>query len=146
MAHKTTTRKKTTKPEQRGWSVTSRQNMMSCHPDLVRVLNAALQTSPHDFRVICGHRGKEAQNEAYDSGNSKVRFPHSKHNSYPSRAFDFIPLPLDWENLEMFVEVGQHFEAVAAEMGIDLRWGGDWDRDGDWKDERFFDGGHVELM
>jgi peptidoglycan L-alanyl-D-glutamate endopeptidase CwlK len=27
-----------------------------------------------------------------------------------------------------------------------MRWGGDWDGDGDTKDERFFDGPHFELV
>ena len=26
------------------------------------------------------------------------------------------------------------------------RWGGDWDRDGDFKDEKFMDGNHFEMQ
>jgi peptidoglycan L-alanyl-D-glutamate endopeptidase CwlK len=35
---------------------------------------------------------------------------------------------------------------VAHELGIKIRWGGDWDQDGEWKDERFVDMPHYELL
>ena len=34
---------------------------------------------------------------------------------------------------------------LAAEMGIDLRWGGDWDSDGNQIEHAFWDGVHFEL-
>ena len=35
---------------------------------------------------------------------------------------------------------------VASQMGIKIRWGGDWDRDTDLSDNRFNDLPHFELM
>ena len=31
-------------------------------------------------------------------------------------------------------------------MTYAVRWGGDWDGDGDWRDERFLDMPHYELV
>lgn len=130
----------------RGWSRTSLRNMESIRPELRRVLEAALPTAPYDFKVICGHRGRAEQDRAYAEGRSKLKFPRSKHNAYPSNAVDLIPLPLNWEDVDMFVETAQHILAVAEELGVSMRWGGDWDMDGDWKEHAFFDGPHFELL
>jgi len=35
---------------------------------------------------------------------------------------------------------------AAADLGIQIRWGGDWDCDGDTGDENHFDGPHFELV
>ena len=34
---------------------------------------------------------------------------------------------------------------IAKRKGIKLRWGGDWDRDGELSDNRFNDLGHLEI-
>ena len=44
-----------------------------------------------DCTVIEGYRGKEKQNEAFDKGNSKLKFPNGKHNQSPSIAVDIAP-------------------------------------------------------
>jgi hypothetical protein len=31
-------------------------------------------------------------------------------------------------------------------LNTDNRWGGDWDKDGDYKDESFLDGNHFEMQ
>jgi peptidoglycan L-alanyl-D-glutamate endopeptidase CwlK len=35
--------------------------------------------------------------------------------------------------------------AAAAELGVSLRWGGDWDGDGSRRDHSFIDLPHFEL-
>jgi len=35
---------------------------------------------------------------------------------------------------------------IAHRRGIKLRWGGDWDRDLDFSDQRFYDLYHFELV
>jgi hypothetical protein len=35
---------------------------------------------------------------------------------------------------------------IAHEMGVKIRWGGDWDSDGEIKDNSFDDLVHVELI
>jgi peptidoglycan L-alanyl-D-glutamate endopeptidase CwlK len=97
-----------------------------------------------DFTVIEGHRGREAQNTAFAEGNSKLRFPHSKHNQIPSLAFDFIPYPFNgWSDLDGFTKIGHMMLGIGAvlkEYGLienDLIYGGDW--------ESFNDYPHIEL-
>ena len=53
-----------------------------------------------DCSVLCGHRGEEDQNKAYDSGNSKVKWPNGRHNKKPSIAVDVAPYPIDWKDRE----------------------------------------------
>lgn len=121
----------------------------TCHPDLQRVLNAAIADGP-DFTILCGHRGAAEQAEACAKGLSKAPWPTSKHNALPSLAVDIAPYPIDWNDYARFRALADHILAHAARLGIRLRWGGDWDgdgltaRDGD-KDERLIDLPHFEL-
>lgn len=131
------------------FSTASRRQLATCDPKLQRVLEEAIQF--YDFTIIEGHRGKEAQNAAYAKGTSKVRFPHGKHNSLPSRAVDLAPYPIDWSNnqkaLERFVYLAGVVMCCARRLQIPLRWGGDWDRDDDTRDEGSFrDYPHFELV
>jgi len=99
-----------------------------------------------DFAVVWGHRNEEDQNKAYARGNSKVRYPESKHNLFPSKAVDIIPWPSKWESREQFYFMAGVVMSVAQRMGLTLRWGGDWDRDGDFSDQRFDDLAHFEVV
>ena len=99
-----------------------------------------------DLSIICGHRGESTQNAAYDSGASKVRWPNSKHNAQPSKAFDFVPYPkLNWNDASRFARIAGALQLAAATVGVKLRWGGDWDADGATIDENFHDLGHIEV-
>lgn len=100
----------------------------------------------HDCRILEGHRGEEAQNEAYHNNRSTVRWPNSKHNKLPSLAVDVAPYPVDWEDLDRFRVFAGFVLGVATVMGIELRWGGDWDSDWDYTDQRFHDLPHFELL
>ena len=104
-----------------------------------------------DCSVICGHRGKEEQNEAFDKKASKVRYPDSKHNSFPSMAVDVYPYPFDWDNPDSLTNLkklyffGGIVKGIAWELGIKVRWGGDWDSDNDLEDQNFNDLVHWEV-
>lgn len=102
-----------------------------------------------DFSVIEGHRGEAAQNAAYAKGLSKLRWPHGNHNHLPSLAVDIAPYPLDWsDKLKAqlrFAYLAGHVMSVAKRLGIPLRWGGDWNRNQDPRDESFLDLPHFEL-
>lgn len=103
-----------------------------------------------DFSVIEGHRGKEAQNEAYRKKLSQTPWPKSKHNAKPSRAVDIAPYPIDWsanpQALERFVYLAGFVMASARRMGIGVRWGGNWKRNDDMRKEGAFrDYPHFEL-
>ncbi len=113
----------------------SLDNLATCHPNLQKVAKEAIKT--FNFQVICGHRGKAAQDKAYRDKKSKVKWPNSKHNKNPAMAFDATPLPLDWKDIESFRTMAKHMKAAAKKLGITMRWGGDF--------KNFFDGPHFEL-
>lgn len=126
------------------FSQRSIRQLETVDPRLARVLNVAV--AKRDFTVIIGHRGREAQEEAYRNGKSKARFGQSLHNTLPSRAVDIAPTPIDWDDTQAFRELAAVILETAREQGVEIRWGGDWDRDGDTADNRFNDLPHFELV
>ena len=127
------------------FSERSRQRLATCHPDLQRVLNQAIEFGP-DFTVICGHRTEEEQTRAVAEGRSHAPWPQSKHNGKPSEAVDIAPYPIDWDDWDRFRVLAGYILGTADTVGVPLRWGGDWDRDYTEADERFRDLPHFELV
>ena len=117
--------------------------LATCHPDLQKLIKE-ISRDAHCV-VICGHRPREEQNKAVREGKSKLKWPQSKHNSFPSLAVDVASLPLDWNNRSAFLDFANAVMKKASEMSIDLVWGGDWDGDGRTDDEKFQDLVHFEL-
>ncbi len=129
----------------------SREKVASCDERLQRVLNRAIKG--FDFTVIYGHREKKDQDAAFKMGNSKVQWPDSKHNFIPSRAFDVAPWiggQIPWNRVEYFYILAGVIGQAALEECVNLRWGGDWDGDGNIvkydDDERLNDLGHFEVL
>ena len=98
-----------------------------------------------DCCILEGHRGEERQSKAYNDGKSKVQYPDGKHNQYPSVAVDVAPYPIDWSDRDRFHYFGGFVLGVAKQMGMKIRWGGDWDMDTQTKDNKFDDLVHFEL-
>ena len=121
----------------------SKANLNSCHSDLQKVFNEVIKKV--DCSVLCGHRGEEDQNKAFDEGRSKVKYPNGSHNADPSYAVDVTPYPVDWKDRERQTLFAGYVIGVAQGMGIDLRWGGDWDQDFQVKDNTFDDFPHFEI-
>lgn len=113
-------------------------------PRLQYIMDEAIQYI--DFSILCGHRDEAEQNTAFERGNTKLRYPRSKHNSYPSKAVDIAPYPIDWNDTKRFGLLAGYILRIAHEKGINIRWGGDWDSDGETKDNRFNDLPHFELI
>ena len=107
----------------------STECLAQAHPDLQHLFNEVIKTI--DCSVLCGYRGKEEQEAAYRDGNSRLHFPESKHNHLPSLAVDVVPYPIDWQNIERFKTFGAFVKKTAEELGITIRWGGDFKT---WKD------------
>jgi peptidoglycan LD-endopeptidase CwlK len=99
----------------------------------------------YDFTVLCGHRTKEEQNDAFERGASKLRWPQSKHNKTPSLAVDIAPFPIDWGDLQRFRELAAIILDEAAKLNIKLRWGGDFNMNGK-PDDKFIDMPHFEIL
>lgn len=113
----------------------SKTKLAECHQDLQDIMNEVIKE--YDISVICGHRSKEEQNEAFKKGNSKLQYPRSKHNTYPSNAVDVVPYPIDWNDIDRFRHMVKIIKRVAEEKGIEIVCGGDWKNFKDWP--------HIEL-
>lgn len=98
-----------------------------------------------DCRVLCGHRDQAEQDALYPA-RSQVRWPHSRHNSQPSQAIDVVPYPVDFEDRERITLFAGFVKGVASQMGIAVRWGGDWDNDTEIDDNKFDDLPHFEII
>ncbi|MBL1319608.1 MAG: hypothetical protein JKY80_02005 [Mariprofundaceae bacterium] len=125
------------------FSKTSQQRLEECKLQLQLLFSTVVGT--YDCSVLVGHRGKADQNKAYDSGNSKKRFPDSTHNTKPSKGIDVAPYPIDWDDTKRFYYFAGYVKAKAEELGIKIRWGGDWDGDNDLNDQTLMDLVHFEL-
>ena len=121
----------------------SKGKLNTCDDRLVKLFNEVVKG--FDCTVLEGHRGKEKQNAAYDKGNSKLRYPKGKHNKNPSIAVDVAPYPIDWADRDRFHYFSGYVLGIASQMGLNIRWGGDWNQDTKTKDIKFDDLVHFEI-
>lgn len=131
----------------RKWSKKSKLVLDSLDPRLQRVMNRVLQEVA-DISLTSGHRGEEKQNYLFEHGKSTVVWPNSKHNSNPSIAVDFQPYPYPFSEPKLWGALGYiagRAMAIGAEEGVVLRWGGDWNGDGDVTNQTFNDLFHLEI-
>lgn len=99
-----------------------------------------------DFTVITGHRDQAEQDADFAAGRSKLKFPNGKHNASPSLAVDLAPFPVNWKDTSRFYVLAGIMLASAANRGIKIRWGGNWNGDFDLKGNKFNDIGHYEII
>ena len=125
------------------YSNKSKERLASCYERLQDVFNEVIKYV--DCSILEGHRSKERQNKLYDENRTKVKYPNGRHNSSPSKAVDVTPYPVDWEDRERQTLFAGFVLGLARNMGIRLRWGGDWDMDFQVMDNRFDDFPHFEV-
>lgn len=121
--------------------------LTQAHPKLRQLIEEVCRTAPDGikFTISDSTRGRKAQEDAYRRGATKAHFGDSAHNYEPAVALDLLPTPLDWNKWADFEKQAKFILEVAKRLNISVRWGGDWDRDGSSKDEKFLDGPHIEL-
>ena len=117
----------------------SKERLKGVKPELVNVLNELIKIM--DVTIIEGLRTEERQKELVSSGASKTKY--SKH--LEGKAVDLAPYPIDWEDRDRFHYMGGMIRGIAKQLNVNVRWGGDWDSDGETKDNGFDDLVHVEL-
>ncbi len=122
----------------------STKNLLECHSDLQRLFKEVVKG--FDCSVLCGYRNEDQQNEAFKHNRSTLKFPESKHNKFPSNAIDVVPYPIDWGNLNRFYFFGGYVKKTAELLGINIRWGGDWNSNTLTDDQTFFDLPHFETF
>ena len=116
----------------------SLDRLKQCHPDLIRLIMRVDEIYP--THVICGYRGEEDQNKAFNEKKSQLKFPNSKHNKKPSLAVDVVSgngKVIAWSDLKSFEILSLTIEAIAEEMDIKIRLG---------RDFKFKDWPHIELV
>ena len=121
----------------------SKRELATCRKELQEVFNEVIKTV--DCSVLEGHRNKAKQDEYYDEGKSKVKYPNGRHNKLPSMAVDVCPYPIDWNDRERFHLFAGFVLGIAKSMGINLRWGGDWNQNWFVDDNKFDDFPHFEI-
>ena len=123
----------------------SKRILATCHEDIVFVMDTAIQY--FDFKVLSGQRGEEEQNKLHREGASLKAYPDSAHNAEPlSDGIDIAPYPIDWKDEERFILLAGVVWGIGKMLGIELIWGGDWDRDTEIKDTTFRDFGHFQRV
>tara|TARA_R100000808_G_C2132825_1_gene141713 strand:+ start:631 stop:1023 length:393 start_codon:yes stop_codon:yes gene_type:complete len=122
----------------------SKDRLATCEKDLQLLFNEVIKYV--DCSILEGHRSKNRQNKLFDEGKTKVKYPRGRHNASPSRAVDCVPYPIDWTDRERMTLFAGFVIGIANQMGIEIRWGGDWDRDFEVQDNKFDDFPHFELI
>ena len=117
----------------------SRERLKGVNAKLVNVLNELVKIM--DVTIIEGVRSKERQEELLEKGKTKVKY--SRHME--GKAVDLAPYPIDWNDRERFHYMGGMVRGIGQQLGIKIRWGGDWDSDGEIADNKFDDLVHVEI-
>ena len=117
----------------------SKSRLKGVDTKLVNVLNELIKIM--DVTIIEGVRSKERQEQLLAQGKTKTKY--SKH--ILGKAVDLAPYPINWEDREMFHYMGGMLRGLGKAMGVNIRWGGDWDSDGDINDNKFDDLVHVEI-
>ena len=137
------------------FSQTSLRRLKGVDDRLVILFKYALKRSPIDFGIayLGGFRTAEEQHELYmaDKSTKDGYLMKSKHQF--GEAVDFIPYvdgkyQLTGKNAERYylIIIGVIF-ACAAQMGIRIRSGANWDKDEYWvEDQSFIDLPHIELI
>lgn len=144
----------------------SLNNLKGVHPNLVKVVKRAIEITKQDFVVIEGVRSREQCMINYGKGRTatqcmakgipahyaqpkaaKVTWLSnpfaSKHTT--GHAVDICPHPIDWGDLKKFDAIAWAMMTAAKELGVSLRWGADWDKDGKPRERGETDSPHFEI-
>ena len=117
----------------------SKERLRGIDARLVSVLNELVKIM--DVTIIEGLRSEQRQEKLLKEGSTKTKF--SKHIT--GKAVDLAPYPIDWNDRDRFHYMGGMIRGIAKQLNVPVRWGGDWDSDGERKDNRFDDLVHVEI-
>lgn len=125
------------------------------HPILSGVVVRALALSTVDFKVLEGVRSHARQMELYAQGRTApgpivTWTKNSRHFVNPDTGFghavDLLPAPYDWKDTAPFDAVADAMLQAAEELGVQIRWGADWDSDGNRRERGESDSPHFELV
>jgi peptidoglycan L-alanyl-D-glutamate endopeptidase CwlK len=130
----------------------SKERLKGVDHRLIMVLDEVVKY--FDITVIEGLRSQERQNQLVKEGKSKTKF--GKH--VLGKAVDIAPYDptvkgkIDWNARDDFHYLGGFVLGIANQLGIKIRWGGDWNASSFFegkrttKDNKFDDLVHFELL
>ena len=106
------------------WGKKSSDLLATCDKRLQDLANKMLECSDFDMTITCGYRGKEEQEQYFAEGKSKAHFGQSKHNTFPSKAIDICPYPINWDKTDYrwWKMIALAYE-VARKNNINIRCG-----------------------
>ena len=138
----------------------SEKRLAKCDRRLAAVLREANTHTRFAWRIVQSDRTIEQQRAYFQAGRSKINpdkydslaelYKKAKHITGPgmplSRAVDVAIVGGDPYNLKTLQELADIIIAVGVIQGVDIRWGGDFDRDGiAYEPGSFIDAPHFEI-
>lgn len=147
----------------------SKQKLEGVHPDMVAVVERAIELTKVDFGVTYGVRTVEEQEKLVASGRSQtMKSKHLIQDTGYSHAVDVVAYDggdVVWE-INVYDDICDAFKEAAIEHGVAIKWGAAWsegdirtyegtaeDAMNNYIDLRrsegrrpFIDGPHFELM
>lgn len=123
----------------------SLDRLVGVDADLVKVVKLAIQYTTVDFGVTEGLRTIEKQREYVAAKKSWTM--KSKH--LEGKAVDLHPIMYGKADYTKCTLVKDAMFKAAEELGVSIKWGGDWNQNGSSADEHqrgSYDGPHFELM
>ena len=118
----------------------SKERLKGVDARLINALNELIKIM--DVTIIEGVRTAKRQEELLAKGATKVKY--SKHME--GKAVDLAPYPIKWDDRDGFYYMGGMIRGIAQQLGYKVRFGGDWDSDGDTRDNSFDDLVHMEIL
>lgn len=117
------------------FSQRSLDRLQGVHPDLVKVVNKALEISEIDFAITEGLRTIEKQRQLVEKGASTtMRSRHLTGHAIDLAAIVDGEIRWDWG---LYDKLAQSMKRAAHDLQIPIEWGGDW--------KTFKDGPHFQL-
>jgi len=115
--------------------IRSKQRLKGLHPDLVKVVERAIEISTVDFTVLEGLRTPERQKTLMEAGASQtLNSRHITGHAVDLGAWVDDEVRWDWP---LYYKIAAAMKEAARQLGVAIVWGGDW--------RTFKDGPHFEL-
>lgn len=109
----------------------SSSNLKGVHPDMVAIVQRAIEITEQDFAVHEGVRSPETQRIYLMKGVTKtLESRHLPGKDGFGKAVDLVPVvdgTLRWE-WEPIFKIAVAVDQAATELGVPIRWGGVWDK------------------
>ena len=99
------------------------------HPDMVAVVERAIELTDVDFGVTQGTRTLEQQKEYVRTGKSQTmnskHLPQEDGFSHAVDVVAYIGKDIAWE-LNLYDNIADAFAQAARELGVSVKWGAAW--------------------